>query len=89
MLAMAGVSKDYRADRRQGLKVKRPDRAGEDDLPLGHRAHVQAHSAAYYLDDIDETWVARTARRWNVERLIKEELAQPILRDAACAGRIA
>ncbi len=41
-------------------------------------------SLMHYLDS-DETWNSKDGQQWSIQRLIKEELAQPI-RGAACGG---
>jgi hypothetical protein len=41
-------------------------------------------SLMHYLDS-DETWKSKDGQQWSIQRLIKEELAQPI-RGAACGG---
>jgi hypothetical protein len=41
-------------------------------------------SLAHYLDS-DATWTTRDGQEWSVERLVEEELKQPI-RGAACGG---
>lgn len=40
---------------------------------------------AYYLDS-DSTWESHDGGSWSISRLIKEELAQPIVQGAACGG---
>lgn len=41
-------------------------------------------SLAHYLD-LDQTWKSQSGEEWNVEKLVREELAAPI-RGAACGG---
>jgi len=87
MLAMAGVSKDYPMQVDNKL-FKISDLIEQEKLGCrsGMELTFKLIALAYYLDDLDETWTARDRGTWNVERLIKEELAQPILRNAACGG---
>jgi hypothetical protein len=42
-------------------------------------------SFAHYLDS-DETWSSESGERWDIPKLISEELKQPILSNAACGG---
>jgi hypothetical protein len=40
---------------------------------------------SWYLDT-DATWTCQSGQSWSIERLIREELAQPVIRNAACGG---
>lgn len=42
-------------------------------------------SFAHYLDS-DETWTSETGEKWDIPKLIADELKQPILSNAACGG---
>ncbi len=42
-------------------------------------------SCAHYLDS-DATWKDEFGQTWSIERLIREEIQQPILRTAPCGG---
>lgn len=42
-------------------------------------------SLAHYLDS-DAEWESEDGRTWSIEKLIAEEIEQPILRTAACGG---
>ncbi|HEY1067081.1 MAG TPA: GTPase-activating protein, partial [Pirellulales bacterium] len=41
---------------------------------------------SYYVSDSDETWTSSIGEKWNLQRLIREEIAAPIAHDAACGG---
>ena len=59
-------------------------RAEMDACKSGEELTFTLIALSHYLDS-DETWVADDGETWSVERLIREELSQPIV-GAACGG---
>ncbi len=54
------------------------------DCQVGEELTFKLIGLMHYLDS-DETWKSRDGQEWSIQRLVKEELAQPI-RGAACGG---
>jgi hypothetical protein len=54
------------------------------DCQAGEELTFKLIALMHYTDD-DETWKSRDGQTWSIERLVREELAQPI-RGAACGG---
>jgi len=54
------------------------------DCEAGTELTFKLIALMHYLDS-DQTWTAKTGETWSIQRLIKEELKQPI-RGAACGG---
>ncbi len=80
------------------VKTDYPLRAGEKEFTLadlietekltcrtGIELTFKLISFAHYLDS-DETWEDESGEKWDIPRLISEELKQPILSNAACGG---
>lgn len=57
----------------------------KSDCRDGEELTFKLIGLAHYLDSDDE-WTTRDGQKWNIPRLIREELKQPILRVAACGG---
>jgi hypothetical protein len=56
----------------------------KDTCLAGEELTFKLISLMHYLDS-DETWKSKDGQDWSIQKLIKEELAQPI-RGAACGG---
>jgi len=54
------------------------------DCQAGEELTFKLIALMHYLDS-DETWKSRDGQTWSIQRLVREELAQPI-RGAACGG---
>ena len=54
------------------------------DCQGGEELTFKLISLMHYTNE-DETWTSRDGQTWSIERLVREELAQPI-RGAACGG---
>ena len=86
MLAQSRVKTDYPdAGRWPEVHGRRPDRARKGHLPPAHRADLQADRPGRTTSSRDEKWKSNDGQDWDIPRLIKEELAQPIV-GAACGG---
>lgn len=57
----------------------------KQDCEAGTELTFKLISLMHYLDS-DETWKSRNGQEWSIQRLIHEELKQPITRNAACGG---
>lgn len=57
----------------------------KQDCEAGEELTFKLISLMHYLDS-DETWRSRDGQQWSIQRLIHEELKQPIVRNAACGG---
>jgi hypothetical protein len=57
----------------------------KSDCRAGEELTFKLIAMSHYLGT-DDTWTTRDGQKWNVSRLIREELKQPILRVAACGG---
>jgi hypothetical protein len=55
------------------------------DCRAGEELTFKLIATMHYMQDSDETWKSRDGQTWSIERLVREELAQPI-RGAACGG---
>lgn len=55
-----------------------------EDCKTGNELTFTLIGLAHYADS-DSSWIARDGESWNVERVIREELKQPIV-GAACGG---
>ena len=55
------------------------------DCQAGEELTFKLISLMHYLDS-DATWRSRDGQQWSIQRLIHEELKQPIVRNAACGG---
>jgi hypothetical protein len=56
----------------------------KEDCSSGDELTFKLIALSYYLDS-DATWSASDGQKWSIERLLQEELKQPI-RGAACGG---
>ena len=56
----------------------------KSDCEAGTELTFKLIGLMHYLDS-DENWTSRDGQTWNIQRLVKEELKQPI-RGAACGG---
>lgn len=54
------------------------------DCRSGEELTFTLIALSHYLDT-DQTWLSRDGQRWSIERLIREELSQPVV-GAACGG---
>jgi hypothetical protein len=57
----------------------------KSDCRDGEELTFKLIGLSHYLDS-DEEWKTRDGQTWDIARLIREELKQPILRVAACGG---
>jgi hypothetical protein len=55
------------------------------DCRAGEELTFKLIGLSHYLDS-DATWKSANGQTWSIQRLIQEELKQPILRVAACGG---
>lgn len=87
ILAQSGVSLDYpmkvRGKQFTVADLVESEKKGcEPNMELTFKLLA----LSYYLEDSDEIWTSATGQPWNIERLIRAEIAAPILNDAACGG---
>ena len=85
VFSMCGVPLDYPiyADGEQ-FSVMDVLQAEMNACKSGEELTFTLIALSHYLDG-DETWVADDGETWSIERLIREELSQPIV-GAACGG---
>jgi hypothetical protein len=57
----------------------------KSDCRAGEELTFKLIGLSHYLDS-DAEWTTKDGQKWNISRLIREELKQPILRVAACGG---
>ena len=57
----------------------------KSDCREGEELTFKLIGLSHYLDS-DAEWTTTNGQKWNIPRLIREELKQPILRVAACGG---
>lgn len=57
----------------------------KSDCRDGEELTFKLIGLSHYLDS-DAEWTTKDGQKWNIPRLIREELKQPILRVAACGG---
>lgn len=85
IMALCGVPRDYPiyAD---GVKysIEHVIRREMDDCQAGEELTFTLIALSHYLDS-DATWISSDGETWSLERLIQEELRQPIV-GAACGG---
>ena len=85
MLAQCGVSPDYPIlVGKYRFTVQDLIEAEKETCYPDSELTFKLLAFQYYLD-LDEQWVNERGDRWDIPRLIREELAQPI-RGAACGG---
>ena len=85
VFALAGVPANYPlfvASRRYTMSDV--IRLEQSDCKSGEELTFTLIGLSHYLDT-DETWIGADGRTWDFERLIQEELSQPIV-GAACGG---
>lgn len=87
MLAQAEVSPDYEI-RVDGRKYTIRDLIGSEmkGCQTGMDLTFKLIGFSYYLSDTDAAWTNHRGEEWNMERMIRQEIAAPILREAPCGG---
>lgn len=87
VLAQSGVALDY------PLKVKGKTFTVADlvetekrDCESNMELSFKLLALSYYVGDSDETWRNGTGQDWNLERLIREEIAAPVVDEASFGG---
>ncbi|REK12461.1 MAG: hypothetical protein DWQ37_12055 [Planctomycetota bacterium] len=85
ILAQSHVQRDYPM-RVQGKSFTIEDliEREKESCLSGEELTFKLIALAHYLDS-DATWISSTGQQWSIQRLIREELAQPV-RGAACGG---